>query len=248
MAYATRGSGILEWTYLAIPVTNISNTAIESIKLENGYVLDDSGNPIHVNAIRTYLHGSVGKLSSTIFSDTCLAPGETGYFFMIIEDSWTGITSFEFSFDYSLTEPEETYARVIPQSYTFAGNDLTINFKNTGTRKIDLDSLVYFALLDSSDRIVDWSLITSNMVPVTGVLEIGETGSINDTYFSYGGTASKIIAFFNFDVFEESSSLSISRSAATAILPDVFMTHDEYVDFMVTQRFELLDHLRELSQ
>jgi len=167
---------------------------------------------------------------------------------MIIADSWTEIASFEFSFDYSMTEPEESYARVIPQSYTFAGNDLTINFKNTGTRKIDMNSTVYFALLDSSDRIVDWSLTGTNMIPVTGVMDIGNTGSIDDTNFTYGGSASKIIAFLDFDVFEESNSLSIARSSITYVSQDDFTSRDEYVDFIVTQQFERIDHLRELSQ
>jgi len=49
-AHASRSYGSSEYTYLAIPVTNISNTAIEWVKLENGFVLDESGQPLHVSA------------------------------------------------------------------------------------------------------------------------------------------------------------------------------------------------------
>ncbi len=246
-AFASRYTSTSTYTYLVIPVTNTSLTALQWVRLENGFVLDGSGNKTHVTPETAYAKGSVGKVSSTIFTNTCLASGESGYFFLIIPDSWDHFTTFEFNFDYGSTEPQETYAKVIPQSYALVDNDLIVSFMNTGTKKVDMGYL-HFVLLDSSDRAISWNLTNNNVIPSTGVLNVGESGSLEEGYYLYKGSSSKMKVFLDFDVFEDSASLSVSRNVITNIQQDDFATYDEYVFYLQKQQFEKTEYLQKLSE
>ncbi|NOY09403.1 MAG: hypothetical protein GXP33_11250 [Spirochaetes bacterium] len=235
--YATRISATSDYLRLAIPIKNISEYGLKYINLDEIYLLDSDGNPIHVNELMSeYIHGSVGKVSSTYYSNACLAPGETGYAFIIESDSYTGTEGIKFNIYSEHPAPEETNAAVIPQSYSFSGSDMTIYFKNTGSKKVDIQSYIYYLCLDADNIPVTWSLTDDNLNPATGVLDVGNTGSISDNVYYYG-TGTKILVFVDYDVFDESSNSISQQYYSTKSVKD-FNNKEEYIKYINSLRNE----------
>jgi hypothetical protein len=78
-AYVTRLTATDETAYLTIPVTN-TGTEYPCFVSTNPYRwLDATGQLLNMTKTE-YLYGSVGVLSGALYSETCLGPGERGYF------------------------------------------------------------------------------------------------------------------------------------------------------------------------
>jgi hypothetical protein len=78
-AYLTRLSTTNETADVTIPVTNTGTGYPCFVTTKPYRWLDVNGQLLNTTNTE-FLHGSVGVLSGTLYTETCLAPGESGYF------------------------------------------------------------------------------------------------------------------------------------------------------------------------
>ena len=80
--YASRVVSSTEFLDWIIPVTNTSEALHCRINMLNITFMDEGGNTLATLG-QTFMRGRIGTISSdntTEYTDTCLEPGETGYF------------------------------------------------------------------------------------------------------------------------------------------------------------------------
>ena len=203
-AYATRSRTSTDYAHIILPVTNSGTQALCFVKLAGVTYRDASGAAIGVPGL-AFVSGSVGKVSSAIFTDTCLAPGETGMVADIEADLYTAVTKMEFTFEIPSFTISVPIASVIPQSYSYT-DVLAINVKNVGLGPAQIASNVVglskLFLLDDLGQPLMWNFystpsvtnipVPSVIVPVSGTATM--TGSS-----SYDGSASKLLVFVDFE-------------------------------------------------
>ena len=211
-AYATRTTTILDYAYIIFPVTNIGTETLCLIEL-TGITYRDAGDMELLSGGLTYVQGSVGKTPSLQFTDTCLAPGETGMVRTINNNLYAAVAKMEFTFSTIASTISVPAAKVIPQSYTIASSTLTIVAKNVGTRN---------ALVGEQNRFHSWVLLDDAMHPLTFGLTNITTPSIIapdgtatiSTSISYAGSGSKLLVSTNF----EDTILSASAILASSVI------------------------------
>jgi len=201
IAFATRGGTSSDYAYVILPVTNIGTQTLCYVKLAGITYRDSSGAAIGVPSV-TYVNGSVGIVSSTMFTDTCLAPGETGMVADIKASLYTAVAKMEFTFEttsYTISVPA---ASVIPQSYSVqsTGSIPSINVKNVGSGPAQIGgantSMVF--LLDGAEQPLMWSFAFSDPSVPSVVVPVAGTATI-PSYGYYDGSASKLLAFVGFE-------------------------------------------------
>lgn len=167
------------YAYLAVPVTNLGTTMHCFVSTTNYSWLDSQGNS--EGDFLTYVTGSVGQVDPTIYTDTCLEPGETGFIFDIqsnltTNDIYTPTTSITFALGTS-SDGALPPAKILPQSYSLAAGALTVTFANSGTGPGELTASCPFVLVDSGGLPTLWGFFE---LTTTGLLEVGQQGSGTD--------------------------------------------------------------------
>ncbi len=79
-AYVTRLTTADETAYITIAATNSGMEYPCFVQATTSQWLDSNGQVLNPGGNGPYLSGSVGALSDMLSTDSCLAPGETGYF------------------------------------------------------------------------------------------------------------------------------------------------------------------------
>jgi hypothetical protein len=167
--YLWRPTATSESAYLSIAVTNIGTSVLCSIKGSNYRWLDAAGNPLAMPdpTDLIYVDGSVGTLSDGDFTDSCLGPGEQGYFTDVkttdeasLLFSQVGTVAFGLSGPFSAgTAPA---GKLVPQSYDVGTcptmQAVKVILTNTGTDKVALQpySLSPAILIDDSGVPAGW--------------------------------------------------------------------------------------------
>ncbi len=240
-AYATRSSVSDEYAYVILPVTNIGTTPACFTKISGLTYRDASDTILDANNF-TYVHGSVRDLSSgtlTLFTSTCLDPGEVGFFSDIVANIYSAVAKMEFDVQYSSDAGKAPGARVIPQSYSYDASlgtfgSLSIAVKNTGSATAQIGGLQELQfntwyLFDQDERPLNWGFAIDNVTPT--VLPANATGSMSDNVFIYSGSGSKLRVFVDFDDATATASLKptpntstpVSQVCSVNLFPDALM-------------------------
>jgi hypothetical protein len=167
-----------------VPIRNLGSTMHCFVAITGGsYQWNTAAGSAPVALMTPYVTGSVGEVSpSGLYTETCLAPGETGILFDIemstdqsdLFTPTTGITmALETSFDG--TPPP---AALVPQSYMDASGVLTVAFKNVGTGQANIDMMGPYLLLDSGGLPTTFGYLDE--LPA-GLLDAGQSGTATAT-------------------------------------------------------------------
>jgi len=222
-AYATRSTALLDYADIIMPVTNIGTEALCFVQLTGIIYRDVSGTAIGVPSSH-FVQGSVRKLSSGIFTDTCLAPGETGMAGTIQADLYAKVAKMEFTLQSSVSANSAPVTSVVPQSYTllpptsiYAGS-FSIKALNVGAGPALVGEQSRFHmwfLFDDAGRPLSWGL-TDSTTP--SVIAANGTATITDDVFYDGSGGSKLQVFVDFEdttlaaSFRQTSGIALSAS------------------------------------
>ncbi len=238
-AYATRSStsSYLDYAYIILPVTNTGNQLLCYIELAgltyrnaSGVALADPG--------YTYVRGSVGKqsiFSSNYYTNSCLAPGETGWV-IDIESIYSNVAAMEFTFESSSSALSAPTARVIPQSYTVnpiadgGGQSLAVTVTNIGSGSAQISGFGnLLVLFDDAMRPLFYD-VASDVMPSNGLIPVSGTATLTTDYLGsyYEGSGQKLLVFVDF----EDTTTASARSLAGSINPaseecDAALSRDE---------------------
>ena len=182
-AYLTRSTKSSESFYWVVAVTNTSSQIKCFVEAKDIQLLNDSGTVL-VNQAFTFLTGQVGISQNRIYTDTCLAAGETSYILGIELDLFANVAKISLGLLDSLNSSFSlSSAKIIPQSYAIGQSGLlrdfsaTVKHMSNGAVKIGLFSK--FFLLDQSDE----PLIFGFLSPPTGdeLINSGEIKTLQDS-------------------------------------------------------------------
>ncbi|HEY2901085.1 MAG TPA: hypothetical protein VGL59_10950, partial [Polyangia bacterium] len=161
--YLWRPTATSESAYLSIAITNIGTSMLCSIKGISYRWLDAAGNALAMPDPndRIYVDGSVGMLSDGDFTDSCLGPGEQGYFTDVktTDDTsllFSQVATVAFSLSGPFSAGTAPAGKLVPQSYDVGTcptmNAVRVTLTNTGTDKVALQpySLSPAILMDDS--------------------------------------------------------------------------------------------------
>lgn len=200
-AYATRPTALDDVMYPVIAVTNASATAQCFVKLaaltyKNGSGTVIEGGPSSLD----YVAGSVGDLT-TIQTDTCLAPGETGYALDIQLSGFTAVASVEFAL-VTTGVPTQPTVKIIPQSFEAFGNSVWIPAKNVGSSNGQIGGFSQLLHLDGSGLPMGWDFIDDvlwRMGQGSSIAKAGGDPRTSVTFISHEGAISKVRLFVDWD-------------------------------------------------
>ena len=181
----------------AVPVRNLGSTMNCFVHVSTGsYEWNTSQGSAPVELLQPYVTGSVGDVGSGIYSQSCLAPGETGILVDLEQstdgsDLFTPMTSIALALETPLdgTAPP---AALVPQSYADSGGALTVTFLNVGTGAGDIDNLGSYLVMDSGGLPTAWGFL--NELP-QGLLDVGQQGTGTADPLNCGSTVRAYIAF-----------------------------------------------------
>ena len=178
--------------YGAITVRNTGTRALSFVKGGNIVFKDGAGGMLGSNDF-TYVVGSVGRLSGSLYNKTD-APGWWAHlsklaFGTVTAESW------------ALLNPA---ARVIPRSIVCTPGSyfwtITAGFRNFGTATALLAECNPFILLDANQRPIYWSYFSGDVVPATRLVGPGVAGTVTDRYMYFAGLSAKAVVLMDFDV------------------------------------------------
>jgi hypothetical protein len=189
-------------------VTNASSQNLCFIELVGFRLKDAAGTTLVQPEIGPFVTGSVVAVASSLWTDTCLLPGETGWVLDIestdaVPDLYGSLDAIEFHFQATVVSSDAIPPpRVIPDLYGLAaGGALTVCFTNQGTGPAEMTAQSfsrYIAVDDAGDPL-DWDFFTEHIQPV-GLLQASQVGSASSQYPSlYAGTAHRMRAFIDFN-------------------------------------------------
>ncbi len=203
-AYATRGTTTSDSAYVVLPVTNVGAEALCFVKLTNLTYRSAAGAALVSNGL-TYVQGSVRTMTvSSISTDSCLAPGESGMVTDIYTAAgYTAVASMEFSVQATVGGSVAPTASVVPQAYSVqspsaAYQSLAISLKNVGSGSAQLGLNHRWILFDDTMVPMHWGFASDTITPRTP-LQSGATGSISESVLFYAGTGRKLLVFVDFD-------------------------------------------------
>lgn len=205
-AYVFRHSATDEDSlYGIIPITNISSNSLYFIELTTIDYLDGSNQVLESNEF-SFVTGSMGVTSGGSYTDTCLAPGETGFVTFIeipevLDTYYTKLTSIRISEISAYTDAfYEPDIEIIPQVYEYALPYLYVTLKNTGTR-LGYVTFTQYIMLDSSNLPLMWGFLNyptwSSFEDL--ILDVNQQGIVQ-AYGYYDGTASVIMVKVSYDI------------------------------------------------
>jgi len=186
------------YVYFVVPVRNLGSTRHCFVGITDGsYQWSTASGSAPVALMNSYVTGSVGEVSPTgLYTETCLAPGETGILFDIEmstdqSDLFTPTVQIAMALNTSFdgTAPP---AALVPQSYSDANGMLTVAFKNVGTGQAEINRSGPYVLLDSGGLPTAWSFLDE--MP-SGLLDVGQSGTATATPTNCGVSVRPYIIF-----------------------------------------------------
>lgn len=202
-AYATRTTADSETLYWFITVTNQGSGLQCFVKASVLEFKDTAGQTLTTSDL-AFVSGSVG-VGSTVYTDTCLGRGETGYFFGIeVADGASTLYSSVDSIVIATLESDAGFsapaARLIPQSYAVSDEAFSVTVANEGTGAAKLGELSSYFLVDENDLPLEWGFFDGvSGKPDDPVLEAGDTYVLTDFVPLYDGQATKVLAQVTFN-------------------------------------------------
>jgi hypothetical protein len=144
MATITRSDPTTETAYLVLPVKNSGTDTRCFLEAQAFHWLNSAAQPLNDPGTFDFIGGSVGLTVAGTYTDTCLAPGETGYFLDIeipagTDALYSAVTSVELALT-SSTSGTETAARLIPDHFDVGhcsgSRSVGVTAKNSGATPV----------------------------------------------------------------------------------------------------------------
>ena len=206
---------------IALSVTNSGTTAACFIQLQN-LTLKDAADATLTGPGTTFLQGSVLAIDPVFWVDTCLFPGESGWFFHIEppvggSSLFSSIVAIEFQYGAREFPSSQPGASVIPDGYSVSTDSFTtVCFTNRGTGPAAIpdanNNFSMFVMLDEAGDPLFWDFVTGTVRP-KGLLQPGESGAATTQFPSFfGGTAHRMRAFIDFGVPREPPDANVPLS------------------------------------
>lgn len=198
--YALRKSVDTQTLYWVLPVTNVGDETRCFIKIVDAIFRDETDSVLSAE-MGQFVDGSVGVLSS-VYTNTCLAPDETGYIQGIQRGDNAPVYSTLETVDIARIEarsdiPTAPATQVIPQSYAVSmAGELVVSAENEGDRLGYVTDALY-TLLDAEGRPLSWGFLDRS-ADWDGEISPGEVRRL-ETDIRYQGRAEKIRPVINFD-------------------------------------------------
>jgi len=201
VAYLTRSSEDTETIHWIFPVRNLGEARC-FVKLTDYRFLDGEGDALTENASR-FVAGSVGLVSTSVHTATCLDAGEAGFFLGIAAEDevplFSAAAALEVSgLDSNDEPPRVPDARVIPQDYALERGgvleELRVSVQNEGEEAARLTSSTY-VLLGADDTPLHWGFLDA---PRGTTLPPGASATLSSPVF-YSGLAQKLRARVDFE-------------------------------------------------
>lgn len=202
-AWASRAFSSNEATWIAIEVSNPTDTLFCRITTESYQWLGEADEPIPTRE-QIWLTGSIG-LDDPLDAMTCLAPGETGYLLDISPQgvaAWDDLRTVELELSYAADLPDPPDLAVVPTAYTADElGRLRVELENVGSEiaRFDTETPAFgeLVLLDAGGAPLGWTTLGGAIDPADGELLPGARGSIDGAHF-YGGCAASLRPFLDF--------------------------------------------------
>ena len=211
-AFVLRATATTESVSVVVEVSNAGRSGRCLIRASDLELKDAAGTTLKV-AATAFVQGSVGDLGNSrnpIVTDTCLAPGETGFLVELYTASpgerlFSQAESLVFRWaDASSTLPLMPKARLTPTRYDVTPTGaVSVAFTNTGTGQALLsEHFSRFFLLDAEGRPLFFGFLTSQTTPAGGVVAAGRDGNVEGAPRAggYEGTAMALRALIDFDL------------------------------------------------
>jgi len=190
VGYVTRLSTSSDYTSFIIPLTNVGSSAQCFISIATG----QAGN----YELFSYITGSVGYSGST-YTDTCLAPSESGYLVDITNEvTYDAVSSISLTLSGN-TGLSISSARVFPTSFAYGAGvaaDLAVTVSNAGALAVDLAGGFHqLVLLDDANRGLDFTYLDAVS---TAALQPGASDQLA-TPLVFHGSASRMVVMVDFE-------------------------------------------------
>lgn len=146
-----------EFTRTQLPVTNVSDSAWCFIQIEALSFSD--GQSELINDGDAFVDGSVGDLGNGLYTDTCLAAGESGYVLTITEVGFDQVSEASLV----LEDPDVIPAAaldvvVVPTGYVVAGSDAEVTLEHVDGQDATVSDRAVWLLRGSNAEPVIWGL------------------------------------------------------------------------------------------
>jgi hypothetical protein len=173
---------------------------------------DAAGATIATDSV-SYVQGSVG--ASSVYTDTCLAPGESGYFVGILEAPYTKVASLVFSIDGGDEGFGDPAMRVVPEDITGSVDFVDASAHNLGPVAAELTfnlwigydaahQPLHFGYLDPCDAQASMTVAPGQVLPLCSSDYFDGSGQAIQTWLGYGlSSAAKSAAGPNARALEE---------------------------------------------
>src|SRR5258706_6710768 len=193
---------------LAVPVTNVSQSNLCFIELEGLRLKDASGALLVQPQVGPFIDGSVLVVDATLWTSSCVLPGETGWVVDIesadaVADLYGALDSVEFRIT-AVPFPADALPppRVLPYRYDVASDGIvTVCFANLGTGPAEMTAQAFslYLALDDQGNPLDWDFLTTRVQPI-GLLQPAQPGSASTRHRSFfAGTARRMRPFIDFE-------------------------------------------------
>jgi hypothetical protein len=212
-AFAMQSTSPGMYTDVIISITNNSSSkSFAFIRLNDISLKDEYGTTLH-NEPYTYVRGSVGRLTN-LCTDTCLAPGETGFVFVLSSsDIWSQITNVSCSVDIPNYIVQNPLPRIIPIEVDYIDEGFSdifiVSFQNTGTETGAITPLgSTYIIFDGNNIPLTFGFGFGNLTPLTGILHPQMKGSFQSYSVITDGYGASMFVQLSYDEYDYSYSLS----------------------------------------
>ncbi|MFH0899414.1 MAG: hypothetical protein V2A73_02165 [Pseudomonadota bacterium] len=226
-AWLGRLADVTGHAYVTIPIKNISSQGYCLVRMRDVRYRDSSGDVV-ANVDSRFVFGSVG-IANGQQTQTCLAPGEWGFLLDIklaadtsVNDPYWAFDSVRFALEYLDQPVTNPLAQVFPRSGQHLGESLVITVQNRGTVPafVARDNMMHMYLLfDDDDCPLVWGFLDDDIIPTSGTIDVGLSGSVSDDSFYFDGLAVTVFASLDFiDVSSSKRSFEPDASPPTPCL------------------------------
>ena len=194
---ARRAADATDAFYAMIPIENVSSRPYCFVTVGANEYLDGSDSVVAESSFWD-VTGSVGR-SGSVFTPTCLAPGEVGTFAEVqLFVDFAVVARVELALDADPdTDIHEPLSAPTPTGYAYDSVDgLTVEVRNDGSSTAALSHLSSaYLLLDEAGDPLWFHILRTPAEPADLVLEPGATGVLLDPSVHYEGTGQGIQVF-----------------------------------------------------
>lgn len=250
-AYVARIKETSTALYWMVQVNNVSNKTSCFVNLDSGEYRSNNGTVLDTVPV-SYVSGSIRDVGNSVYTNTCLAPGQRGFFVGVtLNVSYDQIGSIVFSsLLQSVAASTVPTLTISPAGYSVTPNSavsqkvsLTVHNDSSVAGVLALSSRAI--LLDSDNNPLIWLYLTR---PTTwnGSLNPGENGILESTV-EYEGASRKTFVNLDYALLLTPQSVSIQSLSQPLLNASDFASIEEFDSYMLSRITEQ-EQLKQLSQ